>query len=322
MQVFKSGLPSPLDSKPVVTIGSFDGLHTGHRKIINALKARAQALRTVSGIITFSPLPIIYFSPNFTYLITSEQEREDLIQSAGLDFIYYFRFDKQFAALPPQAFLERVKAVLNPQGIVVGQNHRFGRNQLGDIALLKKLGRKLDIPVQIIRPMATGGARVSSTRIRESLLLGNVALANRMLGYQYTIQGTVVRGHGRGRHLGIPTINIKIYYDKSVDGTHKLVPLDGVYITRVAVGQEVFRGVMSIGRRPTFQDSPTGDERWMEVHLLDFNQDLYGATVKIFFLKRLRPIRRFRDEKSLVEVIRGDIAKARHYFRVRRHISP
>jgi len=322
VQVFKSGLPSSLDSEPVVTIGSFDGLHVGHKKIIDAVKTRARALKTVSGVITFSPLPIIYFSPNFTYLVTSEQEREDLIQSAGVDFIYYFQFDKQFAELPPQAFLERVKTVLNPQGIIVGHNHRFGRNQLGDIALLKKLGRKLDIPVQIIRPKATGGAKISSTRIRESLLLGNVTLANRMLGYQYTIQGTVVPGHGRGRQLGFPTINIKIRYDKSVDGAHKLVPLDGVYITRVAVGPKVFSGVMSIGRRPTFEDSPTGDERWMEVHLLDFNQDLYGATVKIFFVKRLRPIRRFRDERSLVEVIRGDIAKARHYFRVRRHITP
>ncbi len=322
MQIFRPHTKFKFkNQKPIITIGSFDGVHLGHQKIINMTKAQASKFHTTCGVVTFSPLPIIYFSPNFTYLITDEKEREKILESMGLDFLYYFQFDKNFSELEPFDFIKQVKEIINPREIIVGSNHRFGRNQKGDTRLLKTLGKKFNIKINIIKPRTIGNTKISSTAIREALLLGNITLANRMLGYEYSIKGTVCIGAGRGRQLGFPTINIKLKTSDAIDSSHKLIPLDGVYIVRVEIDNQIVKGVMSIGRRPTFEASPSNGERWLEAHLLDFNKEIYGSDVKVSFLKRIRPIRRFKDPETLIKVIQEDIKKTRQYFGQKR-ISP
>lgn len=301
--------------RPVITIGSFDGLHLGHQKIIKHLKTRAADLKTVSGIITFSPLPIVYFSPTFTYLLTTEVERNLLFEASAVDFVYYFRFDKTFAQLSPQAFVRKMKEVFDPRAIIVGQNHRFGNDRQGDIRILKKLAREYFVSVRAISPKMSSRTKISSTAIREALLLGHITLANRMLGREYSVQGVVVKGAGRGRGLGFPTINIEISHPKSIDDRHKLIPLDGVYITKVVIADQAVPGVMSIGRQPTFEEVDSSDERRLEVHLLDFDRNIYDEKVRVLFIRRLRPIKRFHNQLALAEVIREDVKKTRMYFR-------
>ncbi len=318
MEIFRPDSKFTLKSRsPLITIGSFDGLHLGHQMILNILRNRAKSLKTACGVVTFSPLPIIHFSPSFTYLITTEQERESLIAKLGVDFIFYFKFDRQFSQFEPNEFLGSIKRTINPRAIIVGQNHHFGKNQKGNANLLKMLGRQLKISIRTIKPKIIGNTKVSSTGIREALLLGNVALANRMLGREYSISGTVVKGAGRGHQLGFPTINIQVRYQNSIDANHKLVPLDGVYVTKVLFDNKIIHSVMSIGYQPTFGEIIYGAEKQMEIHLLDFKRDLYGLEVEVFFIKRLRPIKRFKDRNALIEAIKEDIKKTRHYFQLK-----
>jgi riboflavin kinase/FMN adenylyltransferase len=269
----------------VCGIGSFDGVHRGHQAIVERLKNLAGTQRKI-GIITFVPLPFFVLKNAPICCLTPMQEKNELFEQLGVNFVYYFEFSHTFAQLGPEGFIQLVARQIEPSTVVVGENFHFGNMRKGNAELLKVLARG-SFSVEIMPKLYDEGT-ISSTRIRELLLLGNVRAANRLLGREYSISGSVIKGKGRGQHLGFPTINIAV-------PQHKLIPLDGVYKVKVA-----FRGREYLGAMFCRHDL-------LEVHIIEFTGDAYGENVKIKLIERIRAIEHFRDDASLQSAIAGDI---------------
>lgn len=288
----------------VITIGSFDGIHRGHQAVIQKTIEVAQkdAGRLKAGLLTFEPIPQQVIYPDFHYILTPYAEKKAILSGLGLDFLYLVRFDKTIQSLAPTEFIKsQVLEILNPKTIVIGYDHQFGKDGKGDINLLKFLAKKFNFQLLVVPECEEAGEPIKSTRIRERLLLGDIKTANRLLGRNYSISGIVTKGLGIGRLIGFPTCNLKVLEKE------KLIPVDGVYAVFVWHRSKKFWGVMNIGRRPTFQ----GDARTIETLLLDFNQELYGAQLKVELIERLRPERKFSDALALAEQIKKDIEQTR-----------
>jgi riboflavin kinase / FMN adenylyltransferase len=238
-QEFKNG---------VITIGGFDGIHFAHQIIVEKLLKNKENLKTVGGLVTFEPLPYLYFHPDFHFLLTPFSEKVEILATFGLDFIFVYNFDNSFANLEPLAFLNKLKNDLLPKKIIVGNDFRFGKNREGDTNLLKNFCEHENILIEILPPIKKAGIEVKSTTIREKLILGNIRIANLLLGREYSLKGKVVKGKGRGNLLGYKTANVELL-DKN-----KLVPADGVYACKVkiAADDKIYLGVLNIGERPTF----------------------------------------------------------------------
>lgn len=269
----------------VCGIGGFDGVHRGHQKVVSLAKQLAGSHKK-TGIVTFSPLPFFILQKTPICCLTPEFEKEEIFQEMGIDFIYYFGFSENFAQLSPEGFVELVVKQIRPSIVVVGENFHFGRLRKGNAMVLKDLARDF-FHVEILPRIADDGT-ISSTRIRELLLLGNVQAANRLLGREYSISGTVIKGRGRGQTLGFPTINITA-------PEHKLIPLDGVYKVRVVADRQEYLGAMFCRHD------------LLEVHIIGFSGDLYGKVVMVRFLARIRGIEDFADEEALRSAIAADI---------------
>lgn len=275
----------PLTRNSVCGIGSFDGVHRGHQEIVRRLTQLADKSQKV-GIITFSPLPFFTLKRAPICCLTPQKEKEEIFERIGIDFIYYFTFSPTFAQHSPQEFVELVARKINPSAIVVGENFHFGKMRKGNAQMLKELARSM-FEVQIMRRISDDGP-ISSTRIRELLLLGNIKAANRLLGRHYSISGTVTKGKGKGQEIGFPTINIPTPEDK-------LVPLDGVYKVYVTVAGQQHLGAMFCRHDI------------LEVHIINLSDDLYGKDVTIQFLERIRGIEHFADDAELKDAISKDI---------------
>jgi riboflavin kinase/FMN adenylyltransferase len=269
-------------------LGSFDGIHQGHRQIIERLKTLARG-RCKTGIITFSVLPASVVKPAGIYYLTTNTEKERIIASLSIDFIFYFEFTHEFAGLAPKAFIELVFAEVMPSVVVVGENFHFGRHRKGTAKTLEQLARGR-FAVEIFPAVRDSKETISSTRIRELLLLGNIPAANRLLGREYTIIGRVVKGRGRGRRLGFPTINIEIEEGK-------LLPLDGVYAVQVDLEDRTHDGAMFCAHNS------------VEVHILDFAGEIYGLDVTVRIAKRIRDVDKFKSDDLLREAIARDVMK-------------
>ena len=266
-------------------IGSFDGVHRGHQAIVQTLKELAGPGQRI-GIITFTPLPffVIHRAPILT--LTLEQEKERLFRDLGIDFMYYFKFTKTFAGILPRDFVALIARRIAPATVVVGENFHFGKKRRGSAHTLQDYARDV-FSVRILPRVSDDGA-ISSTRIRELLLLGHAQAAERLLGRPYAITGTVIKGKGKGTTLGFPTINLKV-------STEKLMPLDGVYKVRVHVLGRGFLGAMFLRH----------DE--LEVHILDFSGSLYRKEVTVTLIKRIRSIERFHSDEALRRAIAHDV---------------
>ncbi len=286
----------------VVTVGTFDGVHRGHRAVLDDLVARARATSRASVLVTFEPHPLAVLRPEMApRRLTTAAERAAALAETELDYMVVLRFDETLAALEPEAF---VRSVLLDRcqmaELVVGHDHGFGRGRSGDLAMLEALGSRHGFQVVAIDPVAEGGKVVSSSAIRGAIEAGDLGEAARGLGRPYRVSGRVERGARRGTAIGVPTVNL-------APPESKLLPPDGVYAVRVEWGGGIAGGMMNQGSRPTVGDS----RRWLEAHLFDFEGDLYGREIRIEWVAPLRTIRRFDSLDALRAQLAIDQGAAR-----------
>ncbi|HXH83376.1 MAG TPA: bifunctional riboflavin kinase/FAD synthetase [Candidatus Tectomicrobia bacterium] len=301
------GLPSyPREAAPsAVALGVFDGVHLGHRAILGTATARAAAAGLTSIACTFDPHPMEVLHPGQApVLITTLEERLELMAESGLDTTLVLTFDAELAALEPETFVKDVLVDrLRAAEVVVGFNHRFGRGARGDARLLEGLGQRIGFQVHVVPPLAVDGVPVSSTEIRGALRRGDLAAAARLLGRPYFVRGVVTRGAGRGRTLGFPTANLAP--DRPL-----LVPT-GVYACGARVDGAAYAAVVNVGVRPTFESAGIV----VEAHLLDAALDLYGRRLALDFVARLREERKFPSVEDLRAQIARDVEAARARLR-------
>lgn len=287
-------------------IGSFDGVHLGHRRIIRAAVREALRRGMASRIVYFPFPPKFFFSGELeNCLITLPGEREALMEALRPDAVEPLVFDRNLAAMPAAEFFNRV--VLDrfaSGGLCVGPDFAVGRGREGHLDYLRAASRQAGIAFKAVPFSRRGGHKISSSLIRAHLREGRVEEANACLGWNYSVSGPVVKGAGLGRKLGYPTANI---------GAHpaKILP-PGIFAARVKVGHDTHEAVLSVGRRPTV--NTLGGRMILEAHILDFSRNIYGRKVEVTFLRHLRPERKFSSKESLIKHIEGDILAARRYF--------
>jgi len=299
-------LKTPLNN-PVLTIGNFDGVHKGHLVLFEKVKDRARAIGGQSAVMTFEPHPIKVMRPgNGPLLITPTKQKLDLISHAGIDLILCIPFTPQFASISAEDFVQDILVdMLGIKEIVVGYDYTFGYRRLGNIRLLQEMGDKLGFQVHVVDPVRLDDTLVSSTSIRKFVQEGKLSEAKKLLGRDYQIRGTVVKGKNRGgRLLGFPTANLRL-----ID---ELIPKGGVYAVTVMVNDKTYYGVTNIGYNPTFGD----DALSVETHLLDFSEDILDKTIKVNFIQRLRDEKTYRNAKELADQIAQDILKAKELFKI------
>lgn len=297
-------------TKSVVTIGNFDGVHFGHRALIDRALSEAQTLNALSVAMTFRPHPQAALHPDKKIpLLLTYDEKIERLQSMGLNVIVEQPFSREFSQLTPEHFLaEVILKRLQAQMLIVGYDFRFGNGRSGSLDTLKSLAESHRIALVVVPPQKLDGVTASSSQIRAALLSHQIRFATRLLGYPFFYQGIVTRGDGRGRTIGIPTANIGIH--------EKLALPHGVYATRSTAwapngSAQTVKSVTNVGVRPTFAQADSPAETWVETHLMGFSGDLYGSRLKVEFLDFIRPEQKFDGVAPLVERIRKDIEKAR-----------
>ncbi len=305
MTVFRSGLSGvPRDDRPVVvTVGTFDGIHRGHWRILEEIGERASARGGRSVLVTFDPHPLRVVRPEAAPpLLTTPDEKKAVLACSALDYVVFLAFTAELRDFSPRRFVEEVLLRrLGMSRLVIGYDHGFGRGRSGDVNTLRDIAADRGFQLDVVEAVHSGPAAVSSSSIRRALLDGRLADANRWLGRPYSMTGTVVKGDGRGRDLGFPTANLR------VAGTDKLVPAQGIYACFATVPQGRFMGALHIGERPTFP----GASASVEVNLLDFNADLYGRTIHLDMFEYLRPVVAFGSAAALTARMQEDVAHTR-----------
>lgn len=289
----------------VATIGKFDGVHLGHQAVLGQVAEKATELDLPAVVITFEPQPEEYFAPDSAPArLTRLREKLKALARFAVDRVVCLRFNRGLAAMPADEFVERILiAGLDVRYLVVGDDFRFGQGRHGDFAMLEAMGEQSGFAVARMHTVNIGRARVSSTRVRDALAVGDLAMAQQLLGRPYRISGRVVHGDKRGRTIGFPTANIRLH--------HKALPLSGVYAVEVfGLEHEPRIGVANVGMRPTVD----GRQALLEVHLFDFAEDIYRRYIHVDFLHKLRDERRFDSLDALQAQIATDAETARAYF--------
>jgi len=291
----------------VATVGMFDGVHRGHQAVLAEIVRRARARGLASLIVTFDPHPLeVVNPPAAPRLLTLPDERRELLAGLGLDRIELLRFTPELARLGPDEFIREVlRARYAMQELVLGYDHGFGRGRTGDVELVRRLAQQDGFAVAVVDAVRDDGQPISSSLIRTAVAHGDLAAAARWLGRRYRLQGVVERGAGRGRTIGIPTINL------APPDPRKLLPPDGVYAVRVGWRRGTYGGMMNQGPRPTFGITA----RALEIHLFDFAGELYGETVTVEWVRRLRDVRTFPSRQALVDQIERDAVLARQVLK-------
>ena len=288
-----------------LAIGVFDGVHVGHRALVRAVADRAKAEGGTSMAATFDPMPIEVLAPGAPPSALSDiDERCALLGSAGAKAVVVFRFTQEFAALAPEEFTRRLTGAGDVRRVYCGGDFQFGRDRSGDVRLLGELGEREGFAVEIASPVMADGSIVSSTRIRNALLAGEVEQAARLLGRPYAVTGVVEHGDQRGRALGFPTVNLGV-------PPNRLLPRDGIYAVWAQASGRRVMAAASLGVRPTFG----AGQRRLEAYFLDWSGDVYGDRVKIEFVKRLRDELRFANAAELADQIAKDVDETRRSLR-------
>lgn len=289
----------------VATIGAFDGVHRGHQAVFDKLKEKARELNLPSLVITLEPLPREFFAPKQAPArVMSFREKFLAIKEQGIDRVLRIHFNRELSLVSAEDFIRDIfHKQLGMKYMVVGDDLRFGHERRGDFSLLQRMGKELDFGVSDTSTLITGDERVSSTRIRKALENSDFTLAEQLLGRPYSITGKVVYGNQLGRTIGIPTANLKLHRIKAA--------LSGVYAVEAKLGEQVIFGVANVGTRPTIDD---GIKAILEVHLLDFQQNIYGKTLQVVFRKKLRDEKKFASIDHLKAAISNDIAQAKQFF--------
>jgi riboflavin kinase/FMN adenylyltransferase len=287
----------------VVTVGTFDGVHRGHWAVLQEIRLRAKETGRRSILVTFHPHPLMILRPDEApFLLTTPAEKKEILAETGLDYAVFLSFNHVLAEYSPRRFVEEILiGRLGVQELVIGYDHGFGKGRSGDALTLRNIGLDLKFTVDVVSPIWAGEEPVSSSRIRKALLEGDVESAQRGLGRPYCLRGMVVRGEGRGRSLGFPTANLW------VPANGKLIPHPGVYAVRAGLKRGVFGGAIHIGPRPTFRGSPPT----IELHLMEFDGDLYGEEIRVEFVRFLRDVKPFASASALVGQLKLDVDAAR-----------
>ncbi|MBC8080054.1 MAG: bifunctional riboflavin kinase/FAD synthetase [Gorillibacterium sp.] len=290
-----------LPSSQVLAIGDFDGVHLGHREVIERALERARQLNLPASIMTFHPHPReVLGADKYRQILTPLPDKLKQFSEMGIEYTYLVSFDKAFSTLSPEEFITGILLKLKIESVIVGFDFTFGFGGSGTADSLAIISSG-QFAVEVVRPYCFAGSKVSSTLIRENLQDGRLTEANALLGRGYSISGTVVEGEGRGRTIGYPTANVKLELPY-------VVPRNGVYAVRVTVRSQSFGGVMNIGVNPTF----TGEGiRTLEVHLFDFTDSIYGESIRIDFVDLLREERKFNSVSQLIAQINSDADRAR-----------
>lgn len=291
----------------VTTIGAFDGVHRGHQAVLDQVKSKAQELGLPSLVITLEPLPREYFAPKAAPArLMSFSEKISALQEQGIDRVLGVHFDKAVSKVPAEVFIEDIfYRQLGMKHMIVGDDLRFGHERRGDFSLLTQMGEELGFGVSATKTLTFEGERASSTRIRQRLELGDFETAEALLGRPYSMTGKVVYGQQLGRTINVPTANLLLHRLKS--------PMAGVYAIEARLKGEtrVLQGVANVGTRPTVDDSLTAI---LEAHLLNFSEVIYGRTLEVTFLKRLRDEKKFASFDKLKDAIYNDIEHAKTLF--------
>jgi riboflavin kinase / FMN adenylyltransferase len=284
---------------PVVTTGTFDGVHLGHQKIISRLKEIARKEDGEVVLLTFHPHPrmVLFPDDNELHLLSSLDEKIHLLEQLGVEHLVIIPFTKEFSRLSSMEFVRNILVnTIGTRKLVIGYNHHFGRNREGSFEHLKEYGPLYGFDVEEIPALDVDDVEVSSTKIRKALEIGEIEVANSYLGYPYLLTGTVVEGRKLGRTLGYPTANIE------VKEKNKLIPANGIYAVTSTVNGKELKGMMSIGNNPTVGSGP----RTLEVNLFDFEDSIYGVTITVHFHKKIRDEKKFADLEALKKAMAGD----------------
>ena len=284
---------------PVVTLGNFDGVHTGHQKVLKALKERARKLKLPSVVYTFEPHPLKVVAPHKSPpLLTTLEEKIRLIKASAIDYLVLARFTKEFASQHPKEFVADVLVRrLKVKEVWVGHDYAFGKRRRGTIEYLKKLGQELGFKIYLVPAYKKRRVIVSSSKIREYIQNGKIKEAAEFLGRPYSVYGKVVKGRNIGKHLGFPTANIETH--------NELIPKNGIYAVRVRLNNNTYKGAANIGFAPTFHIT----KRAVEVHIIGFKKNIYGKKLKMEFIQRLRDEKIFRNTEELAIQIKKDVEK-------------
>ena len=304
MQVFR-GTRAGVKFPVALTIGNFDGVHLGHQAMLQRLREAARLHGVPAAVLTFEPHPRELFTPvSAPARLTSIREKMELLRDHGIDQVHVARFNRAFAAITPQRFIDELLVThLNIRWLLVGDDFRFGAQRGGDIALLQKAADRVGFTLESIHSVEVAGERVSSTGVREALANADFQRAARLLGRPYCISGRVAHGKKLGRALGFPTANIAL--------KRKRAPLNGIYAVKLhGIRSTPLAAVASLGVRPTVME---GAAPVLEIHVLDFNDDIYGRRVSVEFLHKLRDEEKYPDLESLRKQITIDVAQARDY---------
>ena len=307
MKVFNNIAQVRNISNAVVTIGTFDGVHIGHQAIFKRMKELAQSVDGQTVVVTFSPHPrqVLNIDSSNLRFICTEEEKLKRFEQLGIDNVVVIKFTKEFARTPSDEFIkdfiiERIK----PSYIVVGYDHHFGKNRMGDFELLSKLGQQFNFKVERVEAQDVDEVAVSSTKIRHALAIGDVATANRLLGYPYSVTAEVVRGNMIGRTIGFPTANLELQKE------YRLINNAGVYTCLVDYNGLTYKAMANIGKRPTIGDRDD-DNFIIEVNIFDFDQDIYGQHITVRFLDRIRDEVKFTGLEALKAQLNQDRERAK-----------
>ncbi len=299
--------PLPRDGRgAVVTVGTFDGVHRGHRDVLREIVERATRTGRRSVLVTFHPHPLRIVRPDAAPpLLTTTAEKKEFLAESGLEYAVFLPFTRTLQEYSARRFVEEILlGRLEMEELVIGYDHGFGKGREGSVEMLQECGQELGFTVDVVEAVRMGGEPISSTRIRRALLAGDVIAAAEGLGRPYSLRGPVVHGARRGRHLGFPTANIQ------VGDPEKLLPREGVYAVYGWVEGMRTPGLLHLGPRPTFQGSPPS----IELHLLDWEGDLYGKEVRVDFCAYLREILPFHSAAALIEQMKQDVVAGRAVF--------
>ncbi len=299
MQIYQDFLEVEHNDNTIITLGTFDGIHLGHKEIIGAVVQKATEFGGRSLLITFSPHPRkVIPGGNKIKLLSTLSEKKKIIETFGMDNLLVIQFTKEFSQQTPEEFVE--KYLINGIGvkeIVIGYDHHFGKGRGGDIEILKKKGEEIGFGVTAVPEYKIDDIIVSSTKIRKALIAGDIVNANKMLGRFYSFEGVVVPGDKRGRELGFPTANLL------VENEDKLLPATGIYAAECIVEENKHNALLSIGSRPTFHEA---GEIIPEVYIIDFNKQIYNQTVRVNVVDRIRGEEKFSSAEELVKQMKND----------------
>jgi len=303
VRIFRDNDPMNNIKNPVVTIGSFDGVHLGHQTIINNLKKSAKKIDGETVLITFFPHPRIVLFPEHSglKLINTQEEKIKLLEQFGIDNLIIFTFTKQFSKISSIDFIRHtLVSRINAKKLIIGYDHHFGKNREGDFEHLFELGRYYNFEVEEIQAKDIEDISISSTKIRQALKNFDIKTANKYLNYDYPLSGKVVIGKQLGRSIGFPTANIE------VKDPYKLIPSNGVYVVKVEIQEKYYKGMLYIGKRPTLSEEKIS----VEVNIFDFNQNIYDENITVYFKDFIREEIKFVNFNALKNQLEKDKEKA------------